>query len=351
MGWVTRAVALAALVAAVAAPTAGAVVLRGTAYQFNATPVIAGANIRVLELPSAHATTRSDGSYALTVPNRATVTPYIVAPGYHTIYLQTFRTAGQDLRNVNFQTPTDDVYSALTSLLNVPLDANGDVAQCAVVSTFNTRNVRDLDYKAFRAYGAHGVAGATAFTLPPLSPPTYFNAQVIPDPGQPVSSDDGGVVWVGVPAGTYRIGAQAPGTAFASFTATCAPGRVINANPPWGLYQLSPASPARIRARWNGTRLASVTATQLPPQSTLRATCAGSGCPFTVRLMRARGSSATFLRNTRFGAGQVLDVAAFSHAYNAAVERYRITGNSTPRGRTMCIPDGLNRPHARCRTG
>jgi hypothetical protein len=69
--------------------------------------------------------------------------------------------------------------------------------------------------------------------------------------------------------------------------------------------------------------------------------------------MRARGSgaSATFLRNTRFGAGQVLDVAAFSHAYNAAVERYRITGSSTPRGRTMCIPDGLNRPQARCRTG
>ena len=137
----------------------------------------------------------------------------LVAPGYHTIYLQTFRTASQDLRNVNFQTPTDDVYSALTSLLNVPLDANGDVAQCAVVSTFNTRNVRDLDYKAFRAYGAHGVAGATAFTLPPLPPPIYFNAQVIPDPSQPVSSADGGVVWTGVPAGTYRIGAQAQGSA------------------------------------------------------------------------------------------------------------------------------------------
>jgi len=351
MGWVTRVVALAALIGAVAAPTAGAVVIRGTAYQFNATPVIAGASIRVLELPSAHATTRSDGSYALTVPNRATVTPYIVAPGYHTIYLQTFRTAGQDLRNVNFQTPTDDVYSALTSLLNVPLDANGDVAQCAVVSTFNTRNVRDLDYKAFRAYGAHGVAGATAFTLPPLPPPIYFNAQVIPDPSQPVSSADGGVVWTGVPAGTYRIGAQAQGTAFAAFTATCAPGRVINANPPWGLYQLSPASPARIRARWKGTRLESVTATRLPPQSTLRATCAGSGCPFTVRVMRARGGSASFLRNTRFGAGQILDVAAFSHAYNAAVERSRITSSGAPRGRAMCIPDGLNRPQARCRTG
>jgi hypothetical protein len=33
------------------------------------------------------------------------------------------------------------------------------------------------------------------------------------------------------------------------------------------------------------------------------------------------------------------------------VERYRITSSGAPRGRAMCIPDGLNRPQARCRTG
>jgi hypothetical protein len=346
----------AALIAVVAAlaivPSADAAVhLRGTAYEFNAKPVIAGATIRVAELPSARATTRANGSYDLVVPDRRRVTPYIVAPGYHTIYLQTFTTAGQDLDNVNFQTPTEDVYRALVALLNVPTDAQGDVAECAIVSTFNTRNVRDLNYRQFRAYGAHGVADATAFGVPALPPATYFNADVIPDPTQPVSSDDGGVTWTGVPAGTYVVRGQKAGTRFAPFTATCAPGRVVNANPPWGLYQLSPASPARIRARWSGTRLQSVRAARLPPQSTLRATCAGSGCPFTVRVLRARGSSATFLRNTRFGAGQVLDVAAFSHAHNAAVERYRITGSGTPRGRAMCIPDGMNRPQTRCATG
>src|SRR2546423_2137449 len=100
---VTRVVALAALVLAATAPAADAVVIHGTAYEFNAMPVIAGASIRVLELPTARATTRRDGSYDLAVPNRARVTPFIVAPGYHTIYLQTFRTTNQDLRNVNFQ--------------------------------------------------------------------------------------------------------------------------------------------------------------------------------------------------------------------------------------------------------
>jgi hypothetical protein len=333
------------------APASAAVHLRGTAYEFNSTPVIAGATIRVAELRSARAVTRANGSYDLVVPNRHRITPYIVAPGYHTIYLQTFTTAGQDLANVNFQTPTDDVYKALVALLGVPVDANGNVSQCAIVSTFNTRNVRDLDYERFRAYGAHGVPGATAFTAPTLPPPIYFNASVVPDPSQPLSSQDGGVVWIAVPSGTFRIRGQAPGTAFAPFTATCAPGRVVNANPPWGLYQLSPASPAQLRASWNGTTLRSLRVSRLPPQSTLRATCAGAGCPFARRETRPRGSAATWLRNARFRAGQTLEATAFSHAFNATVRRYRITSAGTPRARTLCVPDGFSRPQRRCRTG
>jgi hypothetical protein len=348
---VRRFILFVALFVAAPAPASAAVHLRGTAYEFNSTPVIAGATIRVAELPAARAMTRTDGSYDLVVPDHRSVTPYIVAARYHTIYLQTFVTAGQDLSNVNFQTPTESVYSALTALLHVPLDAQGNVAQCAIVSTFNTRNVRDLDYRQFRAYGAHGVPGATAFGLPPLPPAIYFNPQVIPDPTQPVSSDDGGVTLVNVPAGVYVIRGQAPGTRFAGFVATCAPGRVVNANPPWGLYQLSPASPARLSARWDGTTLRSLRVTKLPPQSTLRATCAGTGCPFGRRETRPRRSAVTWLRTTRFGAGQQLEVTAFSHAYNATVRRYRITNAGAPRSSTLCVPDGFSRPQRHCRTG
>ena len=39
---------------------------------------------------------------------------------------------------MNFQTPTEAIYSALAALLEVPLDSAGDPQQCAIVSTFNT---------------------------------------------------------------------------------------------------------------------------------------------------------------------------------------------------------------------
>jgi len=234
------ALAAAAVVAAAAPAAAGAAVhIRGTAYEFNNTDVrLAGAAIRVAENPRLTATTRADGSYDLRVPARGRVTPYIVAPGYHTIHLQTFRMRGHDLARVNFQTPTDAVYRALAALLQVPLDAAGELQDCAIVSTFSTRKVRRLSFDEFTAFGAHGVAGATASATPPLPPPVYFNDQVVPDPAQQRSSIDGGVIWTRVPAGVYRIRARHPHRRFASFVATCEPGRVVNANPPWGLHEL-----------------------------------------------------------------------------------------------------------------
>jgi hypothetical protein len=36
------------------------------------------------------------------------------------------------------------------------------------------------------------------------------------------------------------VTATSPSTRFASFLATCAPGRIVNANPPWGAYELAP---------------------------------------------------------------------------------------------------------------
>ena len=128
-----------------ASASARSVHIRGTAYEFNNTKVrLGGATIRVAERPRIRATVRRDGSYDLVVPDRAKVTPYITAAGYHTIYLQTFRTAGEDLARVNFQTPTEPIYRALAMLLDVPLDENGELRQCGIVSTFSTRDVRDL---------------------------------------------------------------------------------------------------------------------------------------------------------------------------------------------------------------
>ncbi len=101
--------------------------------------------------------------------------------------------------------------------------------------------MRNLSFNGFVRYGAHGVAGATASATPKLKSPFYFNAQVIPDPAQKRSSKDGGVIWTGVRSGRYVVRAKHPSRRFASFVATCKPGRIVNANPPWGLHELKPA--------------------------------------------------------------------------------------------------------------
>jgi hypothetical protein len=362
-------IAGAALVASCAAVTAGAaasrpsgsptVHLRGTAYEFNHTgTLLAGATIRVAEFPKLSATVRSDGTYDLAVPAHAAVTPYIVAAGHHTIYLQTFTTAGADLANVNFQTPSDGDYRALAAILHVPVDANGNPTACAIVSTFSTRNVRDLPYRQFIAYGAHGVAGATATGTPALPKPVYFNSSVIPDATQTVSSDDGGVVWTGVPSGVYTISGHSRTTRFASFVATCRPGRIVNANPPWGLHELAPANPARATATWtvHGAQVAlrSLVLHRVHAGSVARLGCSGAHCPFMSRtfspatgtfdVRRALGAATA----GRFRAGQTVSLVLTTHAFNGLVINWTLRSGRAPLRTALCLPLGDTAPAGHC---
>lgn len=324
-------------VAAAAAP----VHLTGTAYEFNNTDVrLAGAQVRVAEDPTLGATVRKDGSYDLKVPNGAKVTPYINAAGHHTIYLQTFTTDGQDLANVNFQVPSDAIYGALATLLNVPVDASGNPAQCAIVSTFSTRNVRALPFDDFTAYGAHGVAGATATASPMLPAPVYFNEDVIPDRSQPRSSEDGGVIWPVVPTGTYTITAHHASARFASFTATCAPGRIVNANPPWGLHQLGKANPTKLTARFDGHRLTALRATGLPKDATIT---------LGARTLLKDATSATKtinLRHLKLTDARTLNFQATAPAYDSTLLRIAAHTHKATR---LCVPLGETKPRASCR--
>jgi len=345
--------------AAGARPVARTVHLRGTAYEFNNVHVsLKGATVRVAEFPALKATVAADGRYDLTVPDHATITPYIVDPGYHTIYLQTFTTNGEDLVNVNFQTPTDTVYRALVALLHVPIDAQGNLVACAIVSTFNTRNVRDLSFAQFIGYGAHGVAGATATTTPTLPTPVYFNKDVLPDPTQTASSIDGGIVWTNVPTGVYTITAHDPATRFASFVATCRPGRVVNANPPWGLYQFGLANPAQLTAGWSVsgavTQVVALRARRLPAHAVVRVSCTGRGCPFGVRTFRPPAAGFDIRRAlgaVRLTAGGVFEVTVSAHAFNGLVVRWVAARGHAPRAATLCVPLGFATPQRSCPTG
>ena len=220
------------------------VLIRGTAYSFDNQDPVAGALIGARGAPGATAISDARGHYRLHVPVGRKVTPYIQAEGYHGIFLQTFTTHHRTLRRVNFQIPTERTFFALAALLHVQLDPDGNLSRCAIVSTVNTRNVRHLTFRQFVAYGAHGVAGATAATVPSLGGPIYFNENVIPDPSLTETSIDGGVIWTEVPPGTYTVRAKHPTKRFASFTASCRNGRVVNANPPWGLHELPRSRPA-----------------------------------------------------------------------------------------------------------
>jgi hypothetical protein len=338
-----------------ASASARPVHIRGVAYEFNNTKVrLGGATIRVAERPRIRVTVRRDGSYHLVVPDRARITPYITSPGYRTIYLQTFRTNGENLARVNFQTPTESVYRALAALLDVPLGADGELRQCGIVSTFSTRNVRDLPFDGFTGYGAHGVAGATASSAPALPDPIYFNEDVLPDPLQQLSSIDGGVIWTRVPAGVYRITAHHPRTRFASFVATCRPGRVVNANPPWGLHELGRRNPARVSLTWSGTELRRLRVTNHPPRASVRVSCTGDDCPFRSRSIETNRRSAVDVLEAlgaaarRVGAGQTLDVLVSAHAYDGKLFRYRLGSGQRASAAIRCVPLGSTKPRRRC---
>ena len=261
------AAATAMLAGAQGASAAGKTVeISGRAFIFNHMSTgISNATIKVREFPSLSATTNEFGDYTLEVPDDANVTPYIESGGpavltmrdkdgnptgtmtahWNEIDLQTFHTRGEDIENANFQAPRDEEYNGLKFLLNVEAREDGRPKDCVIVTTSSARNVRDVDFRTYWINTPHGVEGATSHAVPDIGAPVYFNDSVIPDPNQPHSSGDGGIIWPKVPAGTYRIITEHPETRFASFLATCAPGRVVNANPPMGAYQLNPGESPR----------------------------------------------------------------------------------------------------------
>lgn len=212
--------------------------LTGTAYRFNATSIkLAGATVGVAEMPDVTAVTDSNGVYTLSVPAGRKVTPYITAPGYRSIHLQTF-TPTSNLSNVNFQTPDMATFFGLYLLLtNIAGGTVPDKTGCVIVTTVSDARIQGLSFSQFVGFGAHGVAGATGTSTPALPSPVYFNERVMPDPAQLATSRDGGMVWTNVPAGTYTISATHPTRKFASFTATCETGRIVNANPAWGVSE------------------------------------------------------------------------------------------------------------------
>lgn len=356
-----------------ASPTT--VTISGTAYEFaNVATMLSGATIHILEDPTARATVAADGSYSIRVKNHAQVTPYITDSGYGTIYLQTFTTADENLTNVNFQTPTKSVMRTLESILKITANADGYPRQCGVVTTVNTKQVRGVSYRQFVDWGAHGVAGVTATISPNRGKRTYFNARTIPDPSVHATTSDGGVVWTGLPAGKYTITANGAGSRWPAITVKCAPGRVVNASPPWGMHQLATTVPTKVSATWRssnkaapkltGLNVAEVPTQRLQPQAVslgddidyngvVTVSCAGRGC---FKAKTAPGSMTgpvNLLKllagaDKRLRTGQTLTVSLAVPGYNTQIDSWKIPPRGTPTKIRQCVPLGDSLPQKRC---
>lgn len=220
------------------------VTISGNAYAFvfdGNTDRLEGATVGIAEIPELTTIAGPNGAYSLEVPDDMSLTPFADAEGYYPTHVQTFHTRGEDLGQVNFQMPRLDIYKALAAVAGAEVNPDTErLAHSAIVSTFFEIGGRNLpDFDTFHDFRPHGVAGSTASLTPATRDPIYFNADVIPEHGLGQSSRDGGVLWTDLPTGVYRVEGDNPATSHAGFTATCEPGRLVNANPPWGLYELA----------------------------------------------------------------------------------------------------------------
>ncbi len=204
--------------------TAFAFALPGMAYG-----LIDGGTVSVLEAPEVSAQTRSDGTFELVgVPSNTEVTFVIEADGFPVAQTKTFEPLGGDLDRLTFQVPDDLLYDSLASLLAITPSPE----RCQLVTTV-TRVGKSLFDE-----GAHGEAGATVRIEPTPGEgegPIYFGSDVLPDRALTETSDDGGVLFVNLPPGTYTLSADKDGVNFEPIEVNCRAGVLTNASPPYGL--------------------------------------------------------------------------------------------------------------------
>jgi hypothetical protein len=277
------------------AQATGTVTISGNAYAFifaGNEARLEGATIGIEEIPGLTTTAGPNGAYSLTVPDDTTVTPYAEIAGYHPTHVQTFHTSGQDLRQVNFQMPALNIYNLLAGAVQAETEPDGSLSKCGIVSTFFQKEGRSFgNFDDFHAFRPHGVEGSTATLAPASGTQFYFNDDVLPDPNQLSSSRDGGVLWVNVEEGVYDITAQSDTTRHSRFVATCEPGRLVNANPPWGLYELAGnenINPAVLRDTEVHARLTGSGITRVSGKRFLRLFIKGTE-PVTAKVMLTDG--------------------------------------------------------------
>lgn len=192
---------------------------------------VTGAVVSVFELPERQVSLDESGEFSLDgLPQGVPLTFALKHPDFMPMLTRTFVLgAGEDIAGLTFQAVSNTIAAAAGGIVGVdPFD--GETCQMATTVTAISDNMDSI--------WAVGEPGATV-TLDPTVPaeqgPTYFNTQVIPEPGLVETTTDGGVVVAGALPGSYVWTGVKAGFTFAPITMRCEPGWLTNAAPPYGL--------------------------------------------------------------------------------------------------------------------
>lgn len=219
-------------------PVGEGTAVRGHAFAFGpGGGRVVGGFVTAEELPGRCARTERDGAFALQgfAPG-GTATLRLHHPSHAPIQTGTLTVPPDGLQRVTFQAPDHSTYRVLELVLR--LDA--DPARCQIASTVTRVGLSLYDRTD------HGEAGATVTIDPPVAAPAegpvyfeYLNEQaIIPDRRLRMTTRDGGVLFLNVPAGDYTLTAHKEGVRFTTARIRCRPGLLVNASPPWGLQAL-----------------------------------------------------------------------------------------------------------------
>lgn len=197
---------------------------------------VAGATVTVLEYPELSVVTGDDAHFRLDgLDVGSDVTLVVEHPSFKTTQTATITLGPNGVAPFTIQAVPKGLFSALSSLVPKPLEED---KYCVIASTV-ARTGGSL-YVHLR----QGAAGA-AVSLDPApsaeSGPIYFDENVLPDPAQPATSKDGGVLFYRLPPGAYVMHASRADTLFNDVRFQCRAGVIVNAGPPLGLLANVPA--------------------------------------------------------------------------------------------------------------
>jgi hypothetical protein len=205
---------------------------------------IDSAEISILERPWKPAVlTDEEGWWSMKILKRQGITvdcSFILKhPGYPESQTAVIEVGDQDITDITFQVPDNDMFTMLkTSLeqglsqyLGFPYEI--DMSNKCIIVTTAGKSWASMLLDQF----PHGEPGAIGIIDPvqpfPMLGPIYFNEEIMPDPALQSTSVDGGILWLNCPEGEYTLSAVKEEVTFRPMRVKARPGILLNASPPY----------------------------------------------------------------------------------------------------------------------